>query len=54
MLGEFLLEFVELDFRITFGFESLFRVRFKVEVILYSYAGCFQFEFRWLLDINEV
>ena len=41
MLGEFLLEFVELSFRITLGFESLFRVQFKVEVILYSCAGCF-------------
>ena len=50
-LEKFLLEFVELGFRIMLGFESLFRVRFKVEVILYSYAGCFKFEFRRLLDI---
>ena len=28
-------------FQITFGFESLVRVRFKVEMILYSCAGCF-------------
>ena len=41
VLGEFLLEFVELGFRITFGFKSLFRARFKVEVILYSCADCF-------------
>ena len=41
VLGEFLFEFVELGFRITLGFESLFRVRFKVEVLLYSYVGCF-------------
>ena len=40
-LEKFLLEFVELGFRITLGFESLFRVRFKVEVILYSCASCF-------------
>ena len=38
-LEKFLLKFVELGFRITLGFESLFRVRFKVEVILYSCAG---------------
>ena len=36
-----MLEFVELGFRIMLGFKSLFRVRFKVEVILYSCAGCF-------------
>ena len=41
MHREFLLEFVELSFRITLGFECLFQVRFKVEVILYSCAGCF-------------
>ena len=52
MLGEFLLEFVGRDFRIMLGFVRLFRVGFKVEVMFYSYAGCFQFEFRRLLDIN--
>ena len=40
-LEKFLLEFVELGFRITLGFESLFRAQFKVEMILYSCAGCF-------------
>jgi len=52
MLGEFLLEFVGRDFRIMLGFVRLFRVGFNVEVMFYSYAGCFQFEFRRLLDIN--
>ena len=52
MLREFLLEFVEQHFRITLGFGSVFWVRFEVEVMFYSYAGCFQFEFRRLLDIN--
>ena len=52
MLREFLLEFVEQDFRITLGFGSVFSVEFEVEVMFYSYAGCFQFEFHRLLDIN--
>ena len=53
MLGESLLELVERDFRIALGFGCLFRVGFKVEVVFYSFAGCFQFEFYRLLDINK-
>ena len=35
VLGEFLLEFVELGFRITIGFKSSFRVRFRLEVLFF-------------------
>ena len=53
MLCESVLELVERDSRIALRFGSLFRVGFKVEVMFCSYAACFQFEFRRLLDINE-
>ena len=53
MLGESLLELIEWDFELPSDLEYLFRVGFKVEVVFCSYAGCFQFEFYCLLDINE-
>ena len=40
-------------FELPSDLEYLFRVGFKVEVVFCSYAGCFQFEFYRLLDINE-
>ena len=51
MLGESLLELIEWDFELPSDLEYLFRVRFKVEVVFCSYAGCFNLNFvsSWIL-----
>ena len=48
VLGEFLLEFVELGFRIALGFESLFRVRWKLYSTLVWVASSLNFVGSWI------